>query len=866
MNLTDRIKAATAALFTRGGGEEKIIQASTQYMYTGAQMQAFENFSPWAGVGAIAGWRYAAMNLNANAFATTPIRLYVKNRRGKSPTFQARGVDDARKQWLRKRASPFVRAKAASWDDDFIEVETELPPLAVLNQVNNFEDGYDFAWARAMYQQATGNGYVGVVSGDDGVPTQLWTLPPQWTQVVPDRHVYVKGYIYGQNQADRQWFDRDEIMHFKWARHPANQWYGLGPMEAGWNVVCQDIARNVSDLSFWSNYARPDYIATIKGVNDPNAFERVRAQIEGRNKGATKAGRFLAIQGDVEFKAMQFAPKDLAEIDFIVEQLAAVFGVPVTILQANDPNLASAEVGYATWRKGTILPMCLRDEQMLNQKYLPRFNMGDAFLAYDSPVPEDEAAMTTRHVSYVSAGIMKPNEARKELGLEEIAGGDALRDPTGMNAFNVPYEEEATVLPTAEEVPALPDAQTPPVADQGAPVNATAEGLNGAQIASAEKLMAAIRAGELAVESAYQLLLALGMEPGAARITVDAQAKLPKPEPIEETPAPDPEPPAAKGLTCCVIHQKSFDGAVQDWPASVKAARKAIESQPEDDGGDADENVRAGEPETVAMKMRRDVRAVLRQQCKDIGAALAQLPDEKVFRVVDMKGLKVKVAQSTLEELIRVALGPGANAELAKAFMPSVRGAMGAGARYGLERVNADADAFDVTNPKVAESLNTYTLDLAGKINDDTVSMVARNIQSGLSAGQSVREIAASYSDGLPDDLRINPQARSVVIARTETARAYVTGQEEGWKASGVVSGKQWLLAPNPCPFCLATAEKFNAENKAVPLGKPFYKKGETIDTVNANGKPVSMKLDYSNVEGAPLHTSCRCDITPVLE
>lgn len=861
MGVIDRVKAATTAIFTRGGGEQKIIEASTQYVFTGAHMQAFENFSPWLGVGAIGGWRYAAMNLNANAFASTPLRMYMKKRKGKTPTFQARSVDKKKAMYLRRNASKIVRTKAAAWNDEYVEVENELPPLALLNNVNDFQDGYDFAWARAIYGQATGNAYVGIVKNDRGMPTQLWTLPAQWTQVVPDRVRYVAGYIYGQNQADREWFDADEIMHFKWAYHPANQWYGLGPMEAGWNIVCQDIARNVSDLSFWSNYARPDYIVSIDGANDPATFDRVKSQIEARNKGVTKAGRFLAIQGNVKFQPMQFAPKDLGELDHIIQQLAAAFGVPVTILQANDPNLASATVGYATWRANTILSMCQRDEQMLNQRYLPMFpDMQDAFLAYDSPVKDDETARATRSVSLVGAGIMTPNEARHEEGMEPIAGGDALRDPTGMAAFDVPYEEETTTVQTATDAPALPAGEATaakPSDTQAAPANATAEGLNGAQITSAVTVITEMQAGVIAPETARELLIALGIDPQAAARMIAAQSKLPKPEPVEETPAPTPEPAAAKSITCCVVHQKNYGGAVQDWPASVKEARKAVEAQPEDDGGDADENVRAGEPETVAMKMRRDVRAVLAQQCKDIGAALEQLPDEKVYRVMDVKGVQIKAAQPWLEELIRLALGPNANAELAKAFLPSVRGAMGAGARYGLERVNADVDAFSVTNPKVAESLDKYTLDLAGKINDDTVNMVARNIQSGLSQGQSVSEIAATYSNQLPDNLQINPQARSVVIARTETARAYVNGQEEGWKASGVVSGKQWLLAIGSCPFCEATAAKFNNENKAVPLGKPFYKKGDKITTVDAEGKPVSMKLDYSAVEGAPLHPNC---------
>ena len=33
------------------------------------------------------------------------------------------------------------------------------------------------------------------------------------------------------------------------------------------------------------------------------------------------------------------------------EEIAAIFGVPVSMLKANDPNLASATAGYAMWRE-----------------------------------------------------------------------------------------------------------------------------------------------------------------------------------------------------------------------------------------------------------------------------------------------------------------------------------------------------------------------------------------------------------------------------------------------------------------------------------------------------------------------------------
>jgi len=119
---------------------------------------------------------------------------------------------------------------------------------------------------------------------------------------------------------------------------------------------------------------------------------------------------------------MNFPPKDLGGREDIVEEIAAVFGVPVSMLKANDPNLASATVGFQSWKAISVLPLLRLDEQTLNSQLLPLFGIeDDAFLAYDSPVVEDEKFEFEKRRSSVAAGIITANEARKLEGLEPVA-------------------------------------------------------------------------------------------------------------------------------------------------------------------------------------------------------------------------------------------------------------------------------------------------------------------------------------------------------------------------------------------------------------------------------------------------------------
>jgi hypothetical protein len=102
--------------------------------------------------------------------------------------------------------------------------------------------------------------------------------------------------------------------------------------------------------------------------------------------------------------------------------------------------------------------------------------------------------------------------------------------------------------------------------------------------------------------------------------------------------------------------------------------------------------------------------------------------------------------------------------------------------------------------------------------------------------------------------------ARATTIARSETARAYTHGTEEGWKQSGVVKGKRWLLAPGACEFCRAAAKSY--AGRTVGLGDPFYERGAVLTGTDGG----TMNLDYDNVDGPPLHPNCRCDLAAVTE
>lgn len=370
-------------------------------------------------------WVYAAAHINATAVAATPLRLYIRSDNRTKSLWRTRPIEKSRRAYLLGdmagdvRPSRTVMSKMMHMGPDFEEVTEQHPILEMLQKANGVYNGFDLTVLRTLYQELTGNAYLHVITDPSlDIPVELWPMPSQHVQVVPSKENFIDGYIYGANETQALRFERDEVIHFK-RPNPDNLFYGLGKVEAAYGTIQANQAVHDMDLATFANHARPDYAVVVNGNARRADLDIFEQHVSERLRGTRKSGQFLAVSGDVKFEPLNFPPKDLGGREEIVEEIAAVFGVPVSMLKANDPNLASARAGFGQWREGTILPLLRMDEDVLNQVLLPMFGIeGDACLAYDNPVPADSAFQLQQRTAAVSGGWQTLNEARIEQGLD----------------------------------------------------------------------------------------------------------------------------------------------------------------------------------------------------------------------------------------------------------------------------------------------------------------------------------------------------------------------------------------------------------------------------------------------------------------
>lgn len=169
-----------------------------------------------------------------------------------------------------------------------------------------------------------------------------------------------------------------------------------------------------------------------------------------------------------------------------------------------------------------------------------------------------------------------------------------------------------------------------------------------------------------------------------------------------------------------------------------------------------------------------------------------------------------------------------------------------------------EADVFSVVNQDALDYAAERSAAMVGKrrnlagdlvdnpdarwrIDESTREFLRADIAQALADGDSNDELAQRIVDSyaFSDD-------RAMTIARTETQLAANAGAVNGYKASGVVDGKQWLTAEDDL-----VSEECQANGEA----------GE-----NGDGVIALDDIFPSGDAAPPVHPNCRCTIAPYID
>lgn len=246
--------------------------------------------------------------------------------------------------------------------------EVEAHPLVdLVNRPNPKQSRSDFVRFAMSYRSMAGECFIEKV----GITSirELYTLPNQRMRILPGAKE-VMGYQHEVAGQTKTWLVRGgnplncDILHMK-EFHPLDDWYGMGPMEAGAQSVDTHNATGSWAKALLDNSARPSgaFVHTptegIDALSDPQ-FQRLKSEMEANYQGATNAGRPMLLEGGVSWTSMGLTP---VEMDFLntrrelAREIALTMGVPSMLLGIpGDNTFANYQEANRAFYRSTVIP------------------------------------------------------------------------------------------------------------------------------------------------------------------------------------------------------------------------------------------------------------------------------------------------------------------------------------------------------------------------------------------------------------------------------------------------------------------------------------------------------------------------------
>ncbi len=254
-----------------------------------------------------------------------------------------------------------------------LQVGPTTHPLArLLARPNPEQTGVELLETFFGHLQVSGNAYLEAAGLDEHAPSELYVLRPDRMSVIAGADGWPIGWEHRLGANVRR-FERDAvsgeapILHVK-LFHPADDWYGLSPMEAAAFSIDIHNAGGAWNKALIDNAARPSGALVLNAASaermHDEQFARLKQELSEMYAGAANAGRPMLLEGGLEWRPMSLTPADM---DFIearhaaARDIALAFGVPPMLLGIRGDNTYSnyREANLAFWRH-TALPLAMK--------------------------------------------------------------------------------------------------------------------------------------------------------------------------------------------------------------------------------------------------------------------------------------------------------------------------------------------------------------------------------------------------------------------------------------------------------------------------------------------------------------------------
>lgn len=308
-------------------------------------------------------------------------------------------------------------------------VEYDDHPLSVLfqNKVNRYQNRVEF-WETVFLNLLThGNAYCQIERRGNTITSLMPLMSAQMeVSLLSDGSL---SYQYENDQYGVTVFSEKSIWHLKLM---GNGITGLSPLAYQRNTlgIAQAAEKAVSNI--YKNGAKPSGVLKLDKLLTKQQREEVREAFATLTTGNNN--RLMVLEKGTEFQPISLSPQDIELLQsrkFQISEICRWYGVPSVMV--NDNN------GTSVWGSGieqivqgfyklTLRPLLEKVEASMMVNLLSdadRRNMEVEF-DFNALLRSDLKTMFESYKSAVNGSLMSPNEARRELNLQPVDGGDKL--------------------------------------------------------------------------------------------------------------------------------------------------------------------------------------------------------------------------------------------------------------------------------------------------------------------------------------------------------------------------------------------------------------------------------------------------------
>jgi HK97 family phage portal protein len=423
LSKSESIKLAAQELAQKSVGVTDLFgnSASTEDFYSkGQSIRTILNAPELVKLG-LKGWPSICNTRNASILSTIPLHLYYNKKSNKKLEFTPYcNISRFKSAYIKDSIRNIIIKQA----EEIVEI-IEHPFLDLLNNVNESMNYIDWMQLEQMYLGLIGNSYT--LINKNGENTTLEPLLSEYVNPLTQKDKSkvsgeIIGYSYKIPGQKEQIYKAEDIIHFvNYA--PGNLLNGNGDLETCIMAAKRLQYYDLYEMYLNANNARPDHVWLRKERSTEKDLKEMYRQIDKRFRGVANSGKPLVVSGgDVDIKTLGFAPKDMAYNngrESSIQEIAAAFGLPESLLKLNDANYASAKVGMTQYYRTTILPKLVKFVEKLNEQLLPSYdNSGNLFIYFEEPKIIDPTENANIVISAFEKGILDRNEVRLALGYE----------------------------------------------------------------------------------------------------------------------------------------------------------------------------------------------------------------------------------------------------------------------------------------------------------------------------------------------------------------------------------------------------------------------------------------------------------------